>query len=49
MPPFVKRTCYDGDQVGELTQFKRNVSEFTNEAERSAKNVDELAIGLKTS
>ena len=37
MPPIVKRTCYDGDQFGELSQFKKNIQEFETD-DKYAKN-----------
>jgi hypothetical protein len=30
-PQVVKRTCYDGDQFGELQQFRKNIEEFDSE------------------
>lgn len=39
MTPVVKRTCYDGDQFGALSQFRKNMTELISESMSSQTNL----------
>ena len=39
MTPMVKRTCYDGDQFGALSQFRKNMSDLISESMSSQTNL----------
>ena len=42
MPPIVLRTCYDGDEFGEISHFSKNIAELKEVGEKFKDDLTEL-------
>ena len=47
MPPVVIRTCYDGDQFGEMSHFTTNVEQMNDLMDMGTTNEEQLDMKMR--